>query len=105
MEYPWRFEGPKKGDKCFAVSEDENGNRYIDEVTIFDIQDNSYHAVVNENDEFTGGVERSENWEEYNIGYWLAEFSTGSAMYFGFSLFLTLEEAMECMEHFDEEGD
>ena len=104
MEYPWRFEDPNIGDKVFAVTVDGHGNRYINEVTIEHIQDNSYHVKVVDG-EYTGEIERSENWEEYNIGYWVEEFSIGSAMYFGLSLFLTLEEAMDELGKLDEEGE
>lgn len=93
MIYSFRFEA-KVGDIVYAVTVDEQDNVHVDKVTIDEIQDNSYRVKVDEDDRFTNEAERSEDWENCSIGYWIKEFSFGHAMYFGETLFLTEEEAL-----------
>lgn len=93
MTYPFRFEA-KVGDIVYAVTIDENDGIHVDKVTINEKQDNSYHVKIDENGYFTDEIVRSEDWKNCSIGYWIKEFSFGHAMYFGETLFLTEEEAL-----------
>ena len=93
MRYPFRFEA-KVGDVVYAVTGDEHNNIHVNKVTINEKQDNSYRVKIDGNGYFTDEIVRSEDWENCSIGYWIKEFSFGYAMYFGETLFLTEEEAL-----------
>lgn len=93
MIYPYRFEA-EIGDVVYSVTRDEYDNVHVEKVTIVKIQDNSYRVKVNKDGYFTNEIERSEDWKNCTIGYWIKEFSFGHAMYFGETLFLTEEEAL-----------
>ncbi len=97
MAYAFRYKA-EVGDIVWAVTCDiETNELHVDKVTIQEIQDNSYHALKDDNG-FTGEVIQSEDFENYSIGYWIVEedISVGIAMYFGETLFLTEQEA--CVE-------
>lgn len=108
-KYPWRFE-VELGTKVYLIEteypsfkESEAGvkNKYsIVEDEIVEIQDNSYHSKVDEDGCFTSEIERSEDWQNTTIGYWLKNSNCGHAYYFGDQLFLTREEAEEDLKEF-----
>lgn len=94
MAYSFRYKA-EVGDVVWAVTACVETNEvYVDKVTIQEIQDNSYHVLQNE-DGFTDQVVQAEDFENYSIGYWIAEedITIGVAMYFGETLFLTEQEA------------
>lgn len=94
MAYAFRYKA-EVGDVVWAVTANiETNEVYVDKVTIQEIQDNSYHVLQDENG-FTDQVVQAEDFENYSIGYWIAEedISVGVAMYFGETLFLTQQEA------------
>lgn len=93
MAYTYRFKA-NIGDIVYAVTDDDNLDTYVDKVTISQIQDNSYHVKINKNGYFSDEIIRSEDFENYSIGYWVEEISFGHAMYFGETLFLTKQEAL-----------
>ena len=95
MAYAFRFKADV-GDIVYAVTiTNETSKVNVDVVTIKEIQDNSYHTLQDKNG-FTNELVRAEDFENYSIGYWVAEerLCIGAAMYFGESLFLTQEEAL-----------
>ncbi len=103
MKYPPRFKA-NIGDIVYAVTVDENDNICVNKVTIDEIQDNSYHVKVDKNGYFTDEVVRSDDHENYSIGYWVKELSIGSALYFGENLFLTEAEALDDVMLAEEEN-
>lgn len=93
-EYPFRYDKGFVSQKVFVTLIDDDGVKSVDEDTIVDIQDNSYHIVVGEN----GYVEeRSDDWQNCSIGYWIETYSSGHASYFGEDIFKTREEAEEAL--------
>jgi len=52
MNYPFRYDKAKVGDKVFALTMDEKNNFQVEEVTIDKIQDNSYHVEVDKKWQF-----------------------------------------------------
>ena len=93
MSYAYRYKA-EVGDVVWAVTSDEQDKIHIDKVTIEQIQDNSWHTCQDADGDVIEVVQ-AEDFENYSIGYWIAEedMCIGVAMYFGETLFLTEEEA------------
>ena len=104
MAYAFRFKA-EIGDIVWAVNTDRETNATcVDKVTIKEIQDNSYNVHQNE-DGFSNEVVREPDFENFSIGYWVAEEDVciGVAMYFGETLFLTEQEARIEAHNIEEE--
>lgn len=97
-KYPFRYDKGFVGQKVFLTLIDDDGIKSVDEDTIVEIQDNSYFITVGEDGEWltdeNGYVEeRSNDWRNCSIGYWVEKYSPGHALYFGEDIFETKEEA------------
>lgn len=104
-KYPFRFEGPKVGDKCFAIFIDENNKLIVEETSITEVIDDSYHVktdkegkwLVDKNGKYV--TYRSKNYKDYSIGYYVDNFESGHSLYFGEDLFLTRKDAEQSLKN------